>query len=143
MIFFSDISKISEGIGDKVGMFFQAVATFFAGFIVGFVRGWKLTLVIMAISPILGLSAAVWAKVCETGAFSCVLAHTFKSYFLTRRVRGLVVVHICATCQLKHLKAFCNAIIKKFIFNVILNVSCYLNYGFFALLLFVRINLLT
>ncbi|XP_011362486.1 phosphatidylcholine translocator ABCB4 isoform X3 [Pteropus vampyrus] len=58
-----DISKISEGIGDKVGMFFQAVATFFAGFIVGFIRGWKLTLVIMAISPVLGLSAAVWAKI--------------------------------------------------------------------------------
>ncbi|XP_027703697.1 phosphatidylcholine translocator ABCB4 isoform X3 [Vombatus ursinus] len=58
-----DISKISEGIGDKVGMFFQAVATFFAGFIVGFIRGWKLTLVIMAISPILGLSTAVWAKI--------------------------------------------------------------------------------
>ncbi|XP_062035147.1 phosphatidylcholine translocator ABCB4 isoform X1 [Lepus europaeus] len=58
-----DISRISEGIGDKVGMFFQAVATFFAGFIVGFIRGWKLTLVIMAISPILGLSAAVWAKI--------------------------------------------------------------------------------
>uniref|UniRef100_A0A8C9CK48 Phosphatidylcholine translocator ABCB4 n=1 Tax=Phocoena sinus TaxID=42100 RepID=A0A8C9CK48_PHOSS len=58
-----DISKISEGIGDKVGMFFQAIATFFAGFVVGFLRGWKLTLVIMAISPILGLSTAVWAKV--------------------------------------------------------------------------------
>uniref|UniRef100_A0A2I3GHL1 ATP binding cassette subfamily B member 4 n=1 Tax=Nomascus leucogenys TaxID=61853 RepID=A0A2I3GHL1_NOMLE len=58
-----DISKISEGIGDKVGMFFQAVATFFAGFIVGFIRGWKLTLVVMAISPILGLSAAIWAKI--------------------------------------------------------------------------------
>lgn len=76
MIFFSDISKISEGIGDKVGMFFQAVATFFAGFIVGFIRGWKLTLVIMAISPILGLSAAVWAKVCGTWAFPVVLTHT-------------------------------------------------------------------
>ncbi|KAL1778304.1 phosphatidylcholine translocator ABCB4 isoform X1 [Sigmodon hispidus] len=61
-----DISKISEGIGDKVGMFFQAVATFFAGFIVGFLRGWKLTLVIMAISPLLGLSAAVWAKILST-----------------------------------------------------------------------------
>lgn len=81
MIFFSDVSKISEGIGDKVGMFFQAVATFFAGFIVGFIRGWKLTLVIMAISPIMGLSAAVWAKVCETGAFSRVLGHAYKSYF--------------------------------------------------------------
>jgi ABC-type multidrug transport system fused ATPase/permease subunit len=56
-------------------MFFQAIATFFAGFIVGFIRGWKLTLVIMAISPLLGLSAAVWAKVCETWAFSCVSPH--------------------------------------------------------------------
>lgn len=61
-----DISKISEGIGDKVGMFFQAVATFFAGFIVGFIRGWKLTLVVMAISPVLGLSTAVWAKILST-----------------------------------------------------------------------------
>uniref|UniRef100_A0A671FUS3 ATP binding cassette subfamily B member 1 n=1 Tax=Rhinolophus ferrumequinum TaxID=59479 RepID=A0A671FUS3_RHIFE len=58
-----DVSKINEGIGDKIGMFFQSMATFFTGFIVGFTRGWKLTLVILAISPVLGLSAAMWAKV--------------------------------------------------------------------------------
>ena len=81
VIFFSDISKISEGIGDKVGMFFQAIATFFAGFIVGFIRGWKLTLVIMAISPILGISTAVWAKVCETLAWPCVLTDTDRVIF--------------------------------------------------------------
>ncbi|XP_022358801.1 multidrug resistance protein 1-like, partial [Enhydra lutris kenyoni] len=57
-----DVSKINEGIGDKIGMFFQSIATFFIGFIVGFTRGWKLTLVILAISPVLGLSAAIWAK---------------------------------------------------------------------------------
>lgn len=62
---FSDVSKINEGIGDKVGIFFQSIATFFTGFIVGFTRGWKLTLVILAISPVLGLSAAMWAKVGE------------------------------------------------------------------------------
>ncbi|XP_027395693.1 multidrug resistance protein 1 isoform X1 [Bos indicus x Bos taurus] len=59
----NDISKINEGIGDKIGMFFQAMATFFTGFIIGFTEGWKLTLVILAISPVLGLSAAVWAKI--------------------------------------------------------------------------------
>ncbi|XP_011362437.1 multidrug resistance protein 1 isoform X1 [Pteropus vampyrus] len=58
-----DVSKINEGIGDKVGIFFQSIATFFTGFIVGFTRGWKLTLVILAISPVLGLSAAMWAKI--------------------------------------------------------------------------------
>uniref|UniRef100_A0A452US07 Phosphatidylcholine translocator ABCB4 n=1 Tax=Ursus maritimus TaxID=29073 RepID=A0A452US07_URSMA len=59
----TDVSKINEGIGDKIGMFFQSIATFFIGFIVGFTRGWKLTLVILAISPVLGLSAAIWAKI--------------------------------------------------------------------------------
>ncbi|XP_036036406.1 ATP-dependent translocase ABCB1 [Onychomys torridus] len=58
-----DVSKINEGIGDKIGMFFQSMATFFGGFIIGFTRGWKLTLVILAISPVLGLSAGIWAKI--------------------------------------------------------------------------------
>ncbi|XP_036614936.1 ATP-dependent translocase ABCB1-like isoform X2 [Trichosurus vulpecula] len=58
-----DVSKINDGIGDKIGILFQALATFLTGFIVGFTKGWKLTLVILAISPVLGLSAALWAKV--------------------------------------------------------------------------------
>ncbi|XP_069504489.1 ATP-dependent translocase ABCB1 isoform X2 [Ambystoma mexicanum] len=58
-----DISKINEGIGDKIAMLFQSFATFLTGFIIGFIKGWKLTLVILAISPVMGLSAAVWSKV--------------------------------------------------------------------------------
>ncbi|XP_062350659.1 ATP-dependent translocase ABCB1 [Cinclus cinclus] len=58
-----DVSKINEGIGDKVGLLVQSLTTFVAGFIVGLIRGWKLTLVILAVSPVLGLSAALWAKV--------------------------------------------------------------------------------
>ncbi|NXG79455.1 MDR1 protein, partial [Baryphthengus martii] len=58
-----DVSKINEGIGDKIGLLVQAVTTFLTGFIVGLIRGWKLTLVILAVSPVLGLSAAIWAKV--------------------------------------------------------------------------------
>ncbi|KAF2983536.1 hypothetical protein EK904_005729 [Melospiza melodia maxima] len=58
-----DVSKINDGIGDKVGLLVQALTTFVTGFIVGLIRGWKLTLVILAVSPVLGLSAALWAKV--------------------------------------------------------------------------------
>ncbi|XP_055661392.1 ATP-dependent translocase ABCB1 isoform X2 [Falco peregrinus] len=58
-----DVSKINEGIGDKIGLLVQAITTFVTGFIVGLIRGWKLTLVILAVSPVLGLSAAIWAKV--------------------------------------------------------------------------------
>lgn len=62
-MFFSDVSKINEGIGDKIGLLVQSLTTFVTGFIVGLIRGWKLTLVILAVSPVLGLSAALWAKV--------------------------------------------------------------------------------
>ncbi|XP_053119930.1 ATP-dependent translocase ABCB1 isoform X2 [Hemicordylus capensis] len=58
-----DVSKINEGIGDKIAMLIQGIASFLTGFIVGFTKGWKLTLVILAVSPVLGLSAGIWAKV--------------------------------------------------------------------------------
>ncbi|XP_069585559.1 ATP-dependent translocase ABCB1 [Ranitomeya imitator] len=58
-----DVQKINEGIGDKIAMLVQSLATFLTGFIIGFVKGWKLTLVILAISPVMGLSAAIWAKI--------------------------------------------------------------------------------
>ncbi|KAM8966761.1 ATP-dependent translocase ABCB1 [Pelodytes ibericus] len=58
-----DVSKINEGIGDKIAMLSQSMATFITGFIIGFVKGWKLTLVILAISPLMGASAAVWSKI--------------------------------------------------------------------------------
>ncbi|XP_077070050.1 ATP-dependent translocase ABCB1 isoform X2 [Siphateles boraxobius] len=58
-----DVYKINEGIGDKLGMLLQNLTTFFVGIIIGFVKGWKLTLVILAVSPLLGISAAIIAKV--------------------------------------------------------------------------------
>lgn len=75
---FSDISKINNGIGDKIGVFFQLLATFIIGFISAFSRGWKLALVVMTVSPILGLSVAVWAKVGE--ACECRLFPHLETY---------------------------------------------------------------
>ncbi|KAJ3597609.1 hypothetical protein NHX12_001132 [Muraenolepis orangiensis] len=61
-----DIYKIQEGIGDKVGTLIQSLATFFVSFIIGFIKGWKLTLVILSISPLLGVSAALFSTVLTT-----------------------------------------------------------------------------
>ncbi|KAG2465262.1 MDR1A protein, partial [Polypterus senegalus] len=36
------------------------------GIIIGFVHGWKLTLVILSVSPLIGVSAAVWSKILAT-----------------------------------------------------------------------------
>ncbi|XP_017679386.1 PREDICTED: ATP-binding cassette sub-family B member 5 isoform X1 [Lepidothrix coronata] len=56
-----DINTIHEGIGDKISIFLQFFSTFLAGIIIGFIYGWKLTLVILAVSPLLAASAGIWS----------------------------------------------------------------------------------
>ncbi|XP_061771598.1 ATP-dependent translocase ABCB1-like isoform X3 [Nerophis ophidion] len=56
-----DVYKIQEGFGDKLGMLLQSVSTFIFSFVVGLSKGWKLTLVILAICPVLGLTAALFS----------------------------------------------------------------------------------
>ncbi|NXA32825.1 ABCBB protein, partial [Eudromia elegans] len=55
-----DINKINEAIADQAAVFIQRFTTFVSGFLLGFVSGWKLTLVIIAVSPLIGIGAAVY-----------------------------------------------------------------------------------
>ncbi|XP_048881323.1 ATP-dependent translocase ABCB1 isoform X10 [Brienomyrus brachyistius] len=61
-----DINTINDGLGDKICLFVQFFCTFIAGLIIGFIKGWKLTLVILAVSPLLAGSAAVWSTIIAT-----------------------------------------------------------------------------
>uniref|UniRef100_A0A8B9KS00 ATP-binding cassette, sub-family B (MDR/TAP), member 5 n=1 Tax=Astyanax mexicanus TaxID=7994 RepID=A0A8B9KS00_ASTMX len=61
-----DINTINDGLGDKICIFVQFFCRFLAGIIIGFIYGWKLTLVIMSVSPLLAGSAAVWSKILAT-----------------------------------------------------------------------------
>ena len=63
MYSFSDVNKIQDGIGDKVAAFFRYGAQFVGGFIVGFVYGWELTLIVTAVSPLLVIAGAVMSQV--------------------------------------------------------------------------------
>ncbi|XP_070813730.1 bile salt export pump [Chaetodon trifascialis] len=56
-----DINKINDAIADQVAIFLQRFTTFVCGFCVGFVKGWKLTLIIIAASPLIGIGAGFMA----------------------------------------------------------------------------------
>uniref|UniRef100_A0A8D0GSX1 ATP-binding cassette sub-family B member 5 n=1 Tax=Sphenodon punctatus TaxID=8508 RepID=A0A8D0GSX1_SPHPU len=56
-----DINKINDGIGDKIAQLFQNMATFIVGIVIGFVKGWKLTLVILATCPFIMISGMIIA----------------------------------------------------------------------------------
>ncbi len=57
------MTKIQNGIGDKVGTVIQSTSMFLAGFIIGFTYSWKMTLVIMSLSPALIVTGAIIGKV--------------------------------------------------------------------------------
>ncbi|CAM2704626.1 unnamed protein product [Rotaria socialis] len=61
-----DVNKVHDGIGDKVGSALQFFASFIVGLILGFVKGWKLTLVLLSVSPILVVSAAIFTRITAT-----------------------------------------------------------------------------
>ncbi|KAL3969996.1 receptor tyrosine-protein kinase erbB-3 [Sarotherodon galilaeus] len=56
-----DINKINSAIADQVSIFIERISTFIFGFMVGFIGGWKLTLVVIAVSPLIGIGAGLMA----------------------------------------------------------------------------------
>ncbi|CAB1346654.1 unnamed protein product [Coregonus sp. 'balchen'] len=56
-----DINKINNAIADQVSIFIERISTFIFGFMVGFIGGWKLTLVVIAVSPLIGIAAGLMA----------------------------------------------------------------------------------
>ncbi|XP_009630703.1 ABC transporter B family member 4-like isoform X1 [Nicotiana tomentosiformis] len=55
----SDTLTIQDAIGEKVGKFIQVSATFFGGFVIAFIKGWRLSLVMLSSVPPLVISSAV------------------------------------------------------------------------------------
>ena len=66
----SDIEKIHDGIGDKLAILIQWVATFFAGFAIGFSQEWRLTLFMLGVTPFIAILTTIFAKVSE-GSILC------------------------------------------------------------------------
>ena len=58
-----DLNQVYDGIGHKIGMFIHAITVVIVGFVMGFVYGWKLTLVIIAVSPLLAIAGGLIGKV--------------------------------------------------------------------------------
>lgn len=52
-----------DGIGHNIGRFINTLASFFLGLVIGFVYGWKLTLVIVAVSPLLAIASRLMGMV--------------------------------------------------------------------------------
>ncbi|EQC39771.1 hypothetical protein SDRG_03197 [Saprolegnia diclina VS20] len=57
-----DTVKIKEGMGEKLGEAFRYVVQFFAGYAIGFYKGWNLSLAMCAVMPIMAISLTFLIK---------------------------------------------------------------------------------
>lgn len=57
------MERLNEGFGDKMATFIQWIATFIGGYINGFIAEWKLTLVVISVSPLIVVVTAVLSRV--------------------------------------------------------------------------------
>uniref|UniRef100_A0A914UNP2 Uncharacterized protein n=1 Tax=Plectus sambesii TaxID=2011161 RepID=A0A914UNP2_9BILA len=62
------MERIKEGVGDKFGLLIQYVAQFFAGFIIAFIYSWKLTLVMLSLTPLMALSGGFMGKMISSAS---------------------------------------------------------------------------
>uniref|UniRef100_A0A914UX02 Uncharacterized protein n=1 Tax=Plectus sambesii TaxID=2011161 RepID=A0A914UX02_9BILA len=56
------IDRMKEGMGDKIGILCQSIATFICGITIAFTNSWKMTLVMMAIVPFIAFSLFLSVK---------------------------------------------------------------------------------
>ncbi|KAJ3689475.1 hypothetical protein LUZ61_018639 [Rhynchospora tenuis] len=61
-----DTLLIQDSIGEKIGKCLQLTTTFLGGFIVAFVRGWLLALVMLSCIPLIALAGAVVSRIVST-----------------------------------------------------------------------------
>uniref|UniRef100_A0A2P2K8X3 Uncharacterized protein MANES_15G186400 n=3 Tax=Rhizophora mucronata TaxID=61149 RepID=A0A2P2K8X3_RHIMU len=59
----SDIIVVQDAISEKVGNFMHYVSRFLAGFTIGFVRVWQISLVTLSIVPLIALAGGLYAYV--------------------------------------------------------------------------------
>mmetsp|Transcript_47908 Transcript_47908/g.124377 ORF Transcript_47908/g.124377 Transcript_47908/m.124377 type:complete len:1323 (-) Transcript_47908:3301-7269(-) len=57
-----DTVAIGEGMADKVGDFLENLGRFVTAFVVAFVQGWQLALVLLTIVPVMGVAGFIMAK---------------------------------------------------------------------------------
>lgn len=66
----NDVNLVEAGIGDKVSSAVQFSSMFLTGFIIAFVHGWQLTLIMLSICPLLAIGGALFGKLAAESSSS-------------------------------------------------------------------------
>ncbi|XP_028077314.1 ABC transporter B family member 2-like isoform X1 [Camellia sinensis] len=85
----SDILVVQDAISEKVGNFMHYISRFIAGFTIGFIRVWQISLVTLSIVPLIAIAGGVYAFV-ATGLIVRVRKSYVKAGDIAQEVIGNV-----------------------------------------------------
>ncbi|XP_002967417.2 ABC transporter B family member 21 [Selaginella moellendorffii] len=87
-----DTFLIQDAIGEKVGKFVQLLSTFFGGFILAFIRGWRLALVVSSVLPLLVIAGATMAMLISKTSSRGQMAYADAGNIVQQAVGGIRTV---------------------------------------------------
>ncbi|KAL1924638.1 uncharacterized protein VTP21DRAFT_4292 [Calcarisporiella thermophila] len=77
----SDKYLIQEGISDKVGYVIKNITQVTSGFVMAFIFGWRLSLILIAVLPLLGLSGYIFSSVIKSQTVKAQDAYSNADFF--------------------------------------------------------------
>ncbi|KAL7123626.1 hypothetical protein ACP275_01G117700 [Erythranthe tilingii] len=85
----TDIIVVQDAISEKVGNFLHYISRFLAGFTIGFIRVWQISLVTLSIVPLIAVAGGIYAYV-ATG----LIARVRKSYVKAGEIAEEVIANV-------------------------------------------------
>ncbi|CAL8079205.1 unnamed protein product [Prunus armeniaca] len=108
-----DTVLIQEAMGEKVGTFIQLIATFVGGFVIAFVKGWLLTLVMLSSLPLLVLSGAAMGILISKTASSGQTAYSVAATVVEQTIGSIRTV-ASFTGEKQAIANYNNSLIKAY-----------------------------
>ncbi|CAH9086143.1 unnamed protein product [Cuscuta epithymum] len=109
----SDVIVVQDAISEKVGNFIHYISRFVAGFTIGFIRLWQISLVTLSIVPLIALAGGVYAFV-VTGLIARVRKSYVKAGEIAQEVVGNVRTVQAFTGEEKAVKSYTEALISTY-----------------------------
>ena len=145
-----DATLINSLTSSVVGVFAQAFASFVSGMIVGFIASWQLTLITLAVSPLMVLAAKMEAKFNEGFSASTDEAYKESSTFVSEAVCNMRTVasfgkedKLLANYALKLNQPLQASFKKGNLSGIFFGFSQFLNFGIYAMIFYIGARFLT
>ncbi|KAK6947399.1 ABC transporter-like, ATP-binding domain [Dillenia turbinata] len=109
----SDIIVVQDAISEKVGNFMHYISRFIAGFVIGFIRVWQISLVTLSIVPLIALAGGVYAYI-ATGLIARVRKSYVKAGEIAEEVIGNVRTVQAFVGEERAVRSYTTALMKTY-----------------------------